>query len=75
MGNNTFDDMCNNLVADFLTADAMESAAEYLPPLLNQYPMLFYQGQYDLRDSVASVQALLRNTTWSGNYFKMDNFC
>jgi vitellogenic carboxypeptidase-like protein len=58
--------MCNNLVADYLTKDAMESVAGVIPDLLDQYPSLFYQGQFDLKDGVIANEVVLRNLNWTG---------
>jgi hypothetical protein len=50
---------CNPLTYFNLSGDYFESAVHYLPGILSQIPVLFYNGQDDLIVSSASTQALL----------------
>ena len=68
VGSHGFSEMCSSRVKDFMTEDSMKSVAHVIPDLLDQYPALFYQGQFDARDGVAMVEAMLRNLDWSGRF-------
>jgi len=66
VGNHTFSSMCNSEVREIMIEDNMRSVANLIPDLLDEYPALFYQGQFDCRDGVAMVEAMLRNLDWYG---------
>ena len=66
VGNHTFDNMCNSEVKYIMIQDNMQSVANLVPGLLDRYPALFYQGQFDCRDGVAMVEAMLRELDWPG---------
>lgn len=66
VGDHTFNSMCDYLTKGFLEEDILQSFAHLLPELLDNYPGLFYQGQFDLADGVSSVEAMLDNLGWDG---------
>lgn len=66
VGNHTFTSMCNSEVKDVMLEDNMQSVANLIPALLDKYPGLFYQGQFDCRDGVPMVEAMLENLNWPG---------
>ncbi|KAI8899170.1 Alpha/Beta hydrolase protein [Globomyces pollinis-pini] len=54
-------------VFKYLEEDLMQSAAFYIPPLLEaNYQVLLYQGQFDFRDGVLSSTEWIESLNWHG---------
>ncbi|MCO5573919.1 hypothetical protein L7F22_027697 [Adiantum nelumboides] len=59
---------CNKTVGKRMAADVPKSTMHLVEYLLNQsIPVLLYQGQFDLRDGVASSEAWIQLLNWDGN--------
>ncbi|MCO5587649.1 hypothetical protein L7F22_041600 [Adiantum nelumboides] len=59
---------CNETVGERMAADVPKSTMHLVEFLLNQsIPVLLYQGQFDLRDGVASSEAWIQLLNWDGN--------
>ncbi|KAF5175265.1 Carboxypeptidase [Thalictrum thalictroides] len=57
---------CNNTVADVLHEDVMKSVKFMVEELLKKTKVLLYQGQFDLRDGVATTEAWIKTLKWEG---------
>ncbi|KAI8052924.1 Alpha/Beta hydrolase protein [Syncephalis plumigaleata] len=49
---------------DCLADDIMRSVIDLFPELLNHYPILLFQGQFDFRDGPISSEAWIREIKW-----------
>lgn len=58
---------CSSVVSKSMAQDVAKSTKALVEALLNQsIPILLYQGQFDLRDGVASSEAWIRLLQWDG---------
>eukprot|EP00250_Pteridium_aquilinum_P020198 c24738_g1_i1 orf=77-1423(+) len=58
---------CSEAVSKMMASDVTKSTMHLVELLLNQsVPVLLYQGQFDLRDGVASTEAWIRLLQWDG---------
>jgi len=65
VGNHTFTTN-TTLVADALKNDMMQTVKGLFPNILSKVKVLLYQGQFDLRDGVASNEAWIVTIPWTG---------
>ncbi|KAJ7521176.1 hypothetical protein O6H91_19G041400 [Diphasiastrum complanatum] len=61
---------CNPRVRKIMANDTMKSVKWMVEELLPIFPVLLYQGQYDIKDGVVSSEEWMRTLTWEGS----DNF-
>jgi vitellogenic carboxypeptidase-like protein len=59
-------EMCSDRVHDAFSADFFKTVRPWVEELVEHYPILFYNGQFDLLCSHRSSQNFLRNLHWSG---------
>ncbi|KAG2709572.1 hypothetical protein I3760_05G245900 [Carya illinoinensis] len=59
-------DVCNDDVAAALHDDFMKSVKFMDEFLLKESRVLLYQGQFDMRDSVVSIEAWVKTMVWEG---------
>jgi len=65
VGNHTFNTE-GGAVAEAFKPDMMQSARGLFPAMLDKIRVLLYQGQFDLRDGVASNEAWIPRIDWPG---------
>eukprot|EP00246_Nothoceros_aenigmaticus_P018268 TRINITY_DN9491_c0_g1_i1.p1 TRINITY_DN9491_c0_g1~~TRINITY_DN9491_c0_g1_i1.p1 ORF type:complete len:463 (+),score=50.57 TRINITY_DN9491_c0_g1_i1:25-1389(+) len=56
---------CNPRVRRVLLPDVMKSVKWQVEQLLQRYPILLYQGQYDAKDGVACSEEWMTTLTWN----------
>lgn len=56
---------CNPRVRKILAPDVMKSVRWQVEELLERYPILLYQGQYDAKDGVACSEEWMRTLRWN----------
>ncbi|ODQ55423.1 alpha/beta-hydrolase [Saitoella complicata NRRL Y-17804] len=57
----------DDAVVYHLKTDIMKSTAHLFPRLLEEMPVLLYQGQFDFRDGVVSQDRWMSELQWSGS--------
>lgn len=57
---------CSGVVSEALQADVMKSVKYMVEELVRKSRVLLYQGQFDLRDGVASTEAWIQEMEWEG---------
>lgn len=57
---------CSEVVGEVLHEDVMKSAKFMVEYLVKKSKVLLYQGQFDLRDGVVSVEAWVKEMEWEG---------
>ncbi|KAJ7530770.1 hypothetical protein O6H91_14G018300 [Diphasiastrum complanatum] len=57
---------CNPRVRRIMAVDTMKSVKWMVDDLLPKLPLLLFQGQYDIKDGVASSEEWMRTLTWHG---------
>ncbi|KAJ4973632.1 hypothetical protein NE237_006806 [Protea cynaroides] len=57
---------CSEVVGDALHEDVMKSVMFMVEELVKKSKVLLYQGQFDLRDGVVSVEAWVKEMNWEG---------
>lgn len=57
---------CSGKVDKALAADIMKSVVYLVPDLLDNLPILLYQGAFDAQDGPATQEAWLQNLPWPG---------
>ncbi|KYR01979.1 peptidase S10 family protein [Tieghemostelium lacteum] len=64
VGNNYFQN--NNNVYLHLQEDIPKSVIQYVPTLIENYKVLFYNGQFDFIVGVSLTETMIRTIQWSG---------
>ncbi|CAL0312155.1 unnamed protein product [Lupinus luteus] len=57
-------ELCSDVVGAALHADVMKSVKHKVEELVKRSRVLLYQGQYDIRDGVAQVEAWVKTMKW-----------
>ncbi|CAL0312157.1 unnamed protein product [Lupinus luteus] len=57
-------ELCSDVVGAAIHADVMKSVKHKVEELVKRSRVLLYQGQYDIRDGVAQVEAWVKTMKW-----------
>ena len=67
VGNNSFHDVGENLVENYLKLDIMKSVSEWVAELLSHYKVVIYNGQLDVIVAYPLTEAYLQKLKFSGS--------